>query len=159
MKQALLVLSFALALAIVGTLATAEEDQTWFDLENCSFCKHLGAEKGLMESVRWETHLTDNGVVILTLVPAVHEEAFQRAEKHMQETAAKMGSGEPMHTCGFCQSYGALMMAGVQIENFTGDVARVTLMTSSDESVVKMIHAHAQRTIDEHGKWLAEAKG
>jgi hypothetical protein len=155
MKKGLLVLSCFVALAVAGGLATAEE-QVWFDIENCAFCKHLGHEEGLLSNIRWETHLTANGAVTLTQVPKEYEQAFQRAEEHMQDAATKMGRGEEMHVCGFCESYGKLMMSGVTIESYKGEVARVTLMSSSDEKVIKMIHDHAQKTIDEYTKWAAE---
>ena len=74
----------------------------------------------------------------------------------MEETAKKMHAGEQLHLCGFCQSYGGLMMAGAKFENFKGSFARVTLMTSSDPDVVAKIHAHAERTIAEHEKWMAD---
>ncbi len=156
MKRTMLIVSCAAALAIAGGLATAEDEQTWFDIKNCAMCKHMGNEEGLLDNIRWEMHLMQNGALTLTQIPAEYEDAFKRAEKHMQEAAAKMGSGEPMQLCGFCQSYGNLMMSGVKVESFDGDVARVTVMTSSDPNLVKMIHAHAQKTIDEYGKWLAE---
>jgi hypothetical protein len=154
--RGLLILSCLVALAIAGSLVTAEQEQAWFDIENCALCKNLGNEEGLLQNIRWETHLTANGAVTLTQVPAEYEEAFARAQKHIEETASKMGSGEPMHLCGFCQSYGMLMMSGVKVESFQGEVARVTLMTSSDDKVVEMIHAHAQKTVDAYKKWLAE---
>jgi hypothetical protein len=161
MKQTLGILLCIGALALVVGLVTAEEEhQAWFDLENCAFCKNLGQEEGLLDNIRWETHLIENGAVTLTQVPAEWEEAFERAEKHMAEASARMGSGEPMHLCGYCQSYGKLMMSGVKMESFKGDVARVTLMTSADEKIVQMIHEHAKKTIEEHEKWVAEeAKG
>jgi len=161
MKKALGVLLCIGALALVAGLAPAEEEhQAWFDIENCTFCKNLGQEEGLLDNIKWETHMIENGAVTLTQVPAEWEEAFERAEKHMSEAAAKMGSGEPVHLCGFCQSYGKLMTSGVKMESFKSDVARVTLMTSTDEKVVQMIHEHAKKTIEEYENWIAEeAKG
>jgi hypothetical protein len=74
--------------------------------------------------------------------------------------AAKMQSGEQVPLCGFCTSYGKLMMAGVQMEEIETEFGHISLMTASDPEVVKMIHDHGQHTIDAYDEWqAAEAAG
>ncbi len=155
MKQAMLVLSVLAVLVFVAGVVGAEEESAWFDLDNCAFCKQMSNEEGLIESMSWETHLIENGALTIIVVPESKVEAFERAEKHMHEMGAKIEGGEKMHLCGFCQSYGMLMMSGAKVEKVDGDAARVTLMTSADSEVVKKIQTHAQKTIDEYNKMMA----
>ena len=159
MKKTRVAVCCLLAVAGLAGLVTAEE-QVWFDVGNCAFCKHLGQEKGMLQNLRWETHLIEKGALTITQVPDEYKEAFDRAQEHMQDTAAKMQAGETMHVCGFCQSHGELMMAGINIESIDSDVVIVTLMTSDDEELVARIHAHAEKTMAAYKAWVAEgAKG
>ena len=57
-----------------------------------------------------------------------------------------------------CEAYGKLMAAGVKVQEFKGEAANISLMTSDDPKVVKQIHEMADRTIKEH-KMLMEHKG
>ena len=155
MKQAMLVLSVLAVLVFVAGVVGAEEESAWFDLENCAICKHMANEEGLIESMDWETHLIENGALTIIVVPESKVAAFERAEKQMHETGAMLHGGEKMHLCGFCQSFGMLMMSGANVEKVNGNAARVTLMTSADSEVVKKIQAHAQKTIDEYNKMMA----
>ena len=147
------------ALAVVGSagLITAEETQ-WFDL-TCGICKNMAAEEGLMDNLKWETHLIENGSLSVMQIAKGYQEKMERAHKHMTEAGEKLKSGEQMHLCGFCQSYGKLMMSGVKTEEIDTAAGHISLMTSEDAAVVKQIQAHAQRTIDEYEKWQAESKG
>ena len=81
-------------------------------------CKHMSGEEGLMEHMEWENHLTKDGMMSVTVVGHGYEEAFGRAMANMEATGGKMMAGEKMYLCGFCQSYGGLMMAGANFENF-----------------------------------------
>lgn len=157
-RKAMLLVSVVAVLAVVAGFASAEEETPWFDLHNCAMCKSLSSEEGLLESMQWETHMIENGALSITIIPEAKVEAFERAHKKMEETGMKLQSGEKMHLCGFCQSYGTLMMSGAKIENVAGQAARVSLMTSSDPAVVEKIQAHAKKTIEEYKKWM-EAEG
>ena len=151
----------ATALLILSVPMTfAAQDAPWFDLEKCSMCKHMTAEEGLMEHMEWENLLTKDGMMLVTVVDSKYEEAFHRSMKNMEAEGAKMMAGEELYLCGFCQSYGALHMAGANFENFESDLAYITLATSHDPAVVKIIHDHTQKTIDEYAKMVAaEGKG
>lgn len=156
MKRKTLAVTLLALLALAFGITTAGDEQAWFDLENCTFCKHLGAEKGLMDHIEWETHMVANGTLTVALIDPAYKEAFQRAGKNMQDAAAKMGmGGEPPRLCGFCTSYGKLMMAGAVVEEIESAAAHISLVTSSDPGLVKMIQEHGQRTIDEYAKWSA----
>jgi len=157
-RIALFVLT-VLALA-VGIGSAGDEEKPWFDLTNCSMCKNL-AEEGLIEHLEWENHLIKNGLITVSRVDEEYEEAMKRAEQKMTAVAAKLQSGEQVPLCGFCMSYGKLMMAGVQMEEIESEFGHITLMTASDPELVKMIHAHGQHTIDAYEEWqeAAEAAG
>jgi hypothetical protein len=140
-------------------LAFAAQTELWFDLENCSMCKEMTAEKGLMENMEWENHLTADGMMTVTVVNHGYEEAFARAMKNMEAVGGKMMAGEKLYLCGFCTSYGSLHMAGASFENFETKGGHINLVTSRDPAVVEKIHAHGQRTIDEYDKMVAADKG
>lgn len=161
MKRAMLVLAALVVFGFVAGAVTAEEEMAWFDLTNCSMCKQMANEEGLFENTTWETHLIANGAMSIITVEESHKAAFERAHKNMQEVGMKLHSGEKMHLCGFCQSYGMLMMSGAKVESVEGKISTVNLMTSTDPEVVEKIQAHAQKTIDEYKemKDAEEAQG
>jgi hypothetical protein len=135
--------------------AAVAGDGPWFDLEKCDMCKHMSGEKGLMEHMEWENHLTKDGMMSVTVVAHGYEEAFGRAMANMEAAGGKMMAGEKMYLCGFCQSYGSLMMAGANFENFESAAGHINLVSSRDPAVIAKIHTHGQRTIDEYNKMVA----
>jgi hypothetical protein len=156
MKRAVLLSSVLAVVAIaVVPLAHAEESDNWFDLENCAMCKNLTAEKGLMDNMKWENHVISNGALSITTVAPGYEKALARAMANMEKASKQLQAGETMHLCNFCQSYGALLMAGAKFESVETGVGTIDLMTSSDPAVVGMIQTHAKRTIDEYNKMVA----
>lgn len=132
--------------------AFAAQGEMWFDLENCSMCQSMTQEKGLMENMEWENHLTADGMMTVTVVKKGYEEAFERSMKNMEATGAKLMAGEKLYLCGFCTSYGSLHMAGASFENFQTAGGHINLVTSRDPALVDKIHTHGQRTIDEMAK-------
>jgi len=153
-RTALVFCVFTLA-ALALPLDAAPGTALWFDLENCSMCKHMTAEEGLMEHMEWENHLTTDGMMSITIVAAGYEEAFARSMKNMKATGEKLMTGEKMYLCGFCQSYGGLHMAGANFEHIEAKAGIIELVTSHDPEVVKKIHTHGQQTIDEYNKMVA----
>jgi hypothetical protein len=105
--------------------------------------------------MRWESHPIANGVINIAIVPDQYKAAFASAHKNMEASIAKMQSGEPTHLCGFCQSYGKLMMSGAKVEGFDSDIGHIGVVTASDPAVVAMIQAHFKKTTEEYGKMLA----
>ncbi len=146
---------FCLAL-LVAVGFTNGGEKAWFDIENCAMCKNFAAQEGLMDNVDWETHKISNGMLTVTKIASGYEEKFQKAAMAMQATATELQSGEQMHLCGFCTSYGELMMAGVSSDTIESEIGVIQLVTSNDKAVVKKIHEHAQHTIDAYEVWLAE---
>jgi hypothetical protein len=105
-----------------------------------------------MEHIEWENHMISDGVMTISVVDEEYQDAMERAEKNMEAVGQKMAAGEQLPLCGFCTSYGELMMAGVKIEQFDTKLGAVVLMTSSDPKVVEMIQAHAKHTDEEYEK-------
>jgi hypothetical protein len=148
-------LRYPLALTILMLalpISALAGDTAWFDLENCSMCKNMPAQEGLMEAMEWENHLTADGYMAVTLVAHGYEDKYQAAMTDMQKAGEKMMAGEKMELCGFCQSFGTLVMAGATMEYFETNAGHINLVSSHDPAVVEKIHAHAQRTIDEYAK-------
>ena len=141
--------------AWIATPLPADDDQAWFDIENCGICKNFGAEEGLMDAMKWETHKIENGMLSVMTIDPAYREGFDRANANMGETMAKIHAGESVHLCGFCTSFGSLMMAGANAEEIDTEVGHISLITAADSEVVEAIHAHAQRTIDEYKVWIA----
>jgi len=154
-KRTALVFGVFTLAALALPLAAAPGATPWFDLENCSMCKNMSSEEGLMEHMEWENHLTTDGMMSITIVAAGYEEAFARSMKNMKATGEKLMTGEKMYLCGFCQSYGGLHMAGANFEHIETKAGTIELVTSHDPAIVKKIHAHGQKTIDEYNKMVA----
>jgi len=150
MKQVKMMMVAVTAVALMIPFAAAAGEGAWFDLENCAMCKNMSAEEGLMEHMEWENHLVENGMLSITRVDPAYEDAFKRSMDNMQATGQKLMTGEQMHLCGFCQSYGGLHMSGANFEMIKADAGYIDLVTSGDPKIVAMIHKHGQRTIDEY---------
>ena len=151
-----IVLYAVTALVLVIPVGAVAGETPWFDLEGCAMCKNMVAEEGLMEHMEWENFVVTNGMMSITVVDPDYEEAFERSMAAMEATGMKMMSGEEMYLCGFCQSYGSLHMAGATVENIDTKFGSVSLVTSDDPALVKMIQAHAETTISEYEKMMAE---
>ena len=160
MKRHLLAVVTMLALValVTAVIAGDEGEQPWFDLDNCGMCKPMASEEGLMEHMVWEHHLISNGWMSVTTIAPEYMEAFERVHTAMGKVAEKMGQGEEVHLCGFCQSYMGLALAGANIENVKIGAGYIGLVTSNDAAVVARIQAHAKRTMDEYQKMM-EAHG
>jgi hypothetical protein len=150
MKKALLSIGIALGMATVSIA----QDATWFDLANCEVCKNMSGHEEIMQEVKWEAHPIANGMMSITVVPAKHKELMAKAKKGMDATIKKLEAGEKMNLCGFCQSFGKLKQAGAKFEEINTAGGMVTLITSNDDKVVKMIHEHVKRTNAETKKMM-----
>jgi hypothetical protein len=69
--------------------------------------------------------------------------------------AGSLVSAEQLALCGFCTSYVKLMMAGAKVAQFETKLGSITLMTSTDPEVVKMIQGHGRHATEDYEKVLA----
>lgn len=150
-------------LAFVATAATAQEkpaaEKPWFDMANCSFCKHLVKDTMLLENMTWNHYDISNGVMAVTTVKPEYKAAYLEAMKSMQQVGEDMAAGKvQVQMCGHCENYGKLMMSGANMEYVQTDVADIVLMTSDKPEIVEMIKKFGQRNREELAKWEAEAK-
>ena len=147
-----LICLLAVSVALAG--AASGDEGPWFDLENCTMCQNL---LPVVEHVNWEIHVLRNGMLSVTVVEPAHAEAWAAAHKEMEAVGQKLMAGEQLPLCNFCQSMGAIVMAGAQWENIDSEVAdaEIMLLTSADPKVAEMIQKHAKRTKEEYGKMVA----
>ena len=149
--KSLAVFALVLLLPVGSSLA---EDK-WFDMATCSICKPMAEHPELMESMKWEIHVVENGMIEIASMPPEVKEKMAACHKQMKETIQQIENGANLPCCGFCKSYGSLKMAGANIEEIDGGVGMIALVTSDDPEVIKKIHAHAKKTQEEYKKMLA----
>ena len=162
MKKTLILL--AMVLVALPALAGGNPHKTpsgWFDMENCDFCRHLVADPELLSHCQWETlPIADGMMTVMTVEPA-YAASLAKAGAGIEAVAAKMHSGQLDPTkakmCGYCQSYGQLMAAGVTMETVKGKVAEVTLARSTDPKVVAQMHEVARRNTEEMAIMMGSA--
>lgn len=124
--------------------------ERWFDLKGCGICQHMANQEGLMQHIQCDVHPISQGMVMILTIPAEYVAKMDKAKQEMAATVARLQKGESVPLCGFCMSYGNLMQKGAKLEEFKTPTGVVTLVTSSDPEVIRLIQAHANRTADEH---------
>jgi hypothetical protein len=133
--------------------ASVAEEKPWFDMENCSFCKTLTEDPGLLDNMTWEHHDIANGALSLTMVNDEFKESYLKAQKKMEKLGMEMAGGKAeVHMCGHCEAYGGFMMLGAKFEVVESGAGWIILMTSDKPEVIKKIHEFAQRNRDELAK-------
>ncbi len=149
-----------LVLLIVGLANTRTQAQDkWFDMENCDICKCMAEHQEVMKEMKWDVYPIANGMVMVSVIPEQHRAVMKQAHEQMMKAVARLEKGEPMELCGFCKSYGALMEAGVTIEELDTVGGQITVVTTDDPDLVAKIHAHAKRSRAEHEKMNKEMAG
>lgn len=140
--------------AMAGDLAA---DLLWFDMENCTFCKHITAEEGLMEHMRFEYYEHSKGIISITVVDEDYKVAFARVSKEMEAEGEKMMTSKepPPYMCGHCAGYGEFIMAGVMPEVVSTSQGEMTLWISDNPEMVTKLHTFAKRTTEEYEKMHA----
>lgn len=179
MKRILPLASLTLILTL-GALATADHhekghkdahnDQThsgqahssqadWFNVHKCDICQPIAKHEAMMMSMKWECHKLDNGMLMVTVLPESQVSEFKKAAKEMNGFIAKLEKGlvKPKALCGFCSAFGDLKMAGAKVQKLDTQFGDITIVTATDQAIIKQIHAHADRTVEETKKMLAQA--
>ncbi len=134
---------------VIPAAHVTEAAVPWFDLEHCPICKCMSSQKGLMESMTWETHVVPNGMLSVAVIPADKKDAMAACKKNMMAVIDKVKAGEKMDLCGYCNSYGALEKAGAKKTEIETAAGMISMLTSDDPEVVKKIQDHAKTTIKE----------
>ncbi len=159
MKKSVMLLTAFLLVTAIAVTAGAEEEK-WFDLENCIFCKNLLDDPELMNHLTWEIHEISDGIMIVTTIDPEYRESYNKAEKAIEQVASEMMQGKHMDepVCGYCHNYGALMFKGAKIERIPAETAEIVLIRSDKEELQKEIKAFGERTNEELAKFEAEDK-
>lgn len=138
-----------------SSLHQKKADSAWLDITNCEICKNMSSQEGLMESMKWETHVIPTGMMHFTVVPDEVRPKMDAAEKGMKQTISEIMQGQQKKCCGYCTNIGRLMMAGAKQTSVRTAGGDVMLVTSSEPAVIEMIQAHAKRTKEEYAKMMA----
>ena len=158
MKPSRLLTLAAVILVACSTLVLAQE-KPWFDLQNCSFCKHLTTDPKLMENMTWDHYDISNGVISVTTVNPEFMASYKKAMDEMEKVGAEMTKGKTdVYMCGNCEYYGKMMQAGVKFEYVPTKTGVIVLFTSDKPEVIDMIKKYGQRNREELAKWEAQEK-
>lgn len=132
----------------------------WFDAERCAICEPMAKADNLMQSLEWETHDIDNGMVMVTMVDKPMLEKYQQVCAKMHEKAAKVAAGEVRGAkcCGFCNAFGEVLGSGAKMQQVNTGFGQITIVTADDPAVVEKIHAMSAKTQAEMKK-MAPAAG
>jgi len=148
----------AVALALTLCVAVAQE-QPWFDMKNCAFCKEIDAQPGLMQHMTNEYHNIKGGYLSITHIDPEYQEAFKKAQAGMQKVVADMQStGKMPPMCQHCTKYGEFLHAGAQEQYVHSAFGEIFMMTSSDTAMVTSLQAFSARCGQECEKMKAEMK-
>lgn len=131
---------------------TSRVEQMMAEMATCEICSSMMEHPELMQSVEWETHKIDQGMLMVATVPKEHLEAFRKMSKQweqaIEEVKAASSRGEEVELCTFCGEMGKLMQAGAKHQEVATKHGAVTLVTSDKPEVVKQIHALAEKSIE-----------
>ena len=78
-----------------GSSTSTQTDPAWLDISNCEICKNMSSQEGLMESMKWETHVIPTGMMHFTVVPDEMRPKMEAAEKGMKQTMTEIMQGQP----------------------------------------------------------------
>jgi hypothetical protein len=138
--------------AVAGENAEAP----WFDMENCTFCKHMGANPEMMKAISWEQHAISDGIVCVTTVPDKFLPDYRKAHAAMVAAGEQMEQGGAMPMmCGSCMALGSCFMKGPKQEYVETKHGDVWIMTSDAAELAAELQAWAKRNQEELAKMKA----
>ena len=80
-----------LAMVVAVAAFVVAEDKPWFDLENCSMCKGMMAQEGLMENMTWDHYLTKNGMMSVTTIADGYREKYDASHDRAGSACDDLG--------------------------------------------------------------------
>jgi hypothetical protein len=142
----------ALFLAAASSLAfAATADEAVEEMKKCDVCKVMAADPELMQSMTWECHKIDAGMICVSTVPKENKGKYDAIQAKMEASVAQVkadhAAGKEVHLCSFCQGVGELEQAGAKEETVETQTGSVFLVTAADPAVVSKIHTHADQAI------------
>lgn len=131
--------------------AAAELAKLMQEMATCEICSSAMDHPQLMDTMKWETHKIDQGMLMVATVPQEHLKEFRALTKQWEaaiEKVKKAGMrGDEVKLCSFCGDMGRLMQAGAKQQDVETANGSITLVTAADADVVKAIHALADKSI------------
>ncbi len=152
------------ALLVLGLVSIAvagdTQEKPWFDLQNCAFCKEVGAQPGLLEHMNTEYHNISSGFLSITKIDPEYLSLYEKMKAGMQKMVADMQStGKIPYMCRHCSKYGEFAMAGVKMEEVETGYGIIHMAMSSDSTMVTKLQEFAKRTDVESKKYKEEMAG
>jgi hypothetical protein len=151
MKTFLTVAALATTIALSWTAVAATSDDPMAEMKNCAVCKVMMEKPDLMESMTWECHKVDAGMLCLMSVPKdmkkTYDEIHQKMMENVKAVKAAVALGKEVELCHFCTAMGDLEKAGAKSETIETKTGSIHLVTAADPAVVAKIHAHADEAI------------
>ncbi len=141
-------------LGLVAFAAMAQTEKSWFDMENCGFCKEIVKQPGLMEHMHTDYQNISNGVVSVTNIDDGFWDEYEKAEVGMQKVSEGFQTGQVPPMCGHCMKMGEFFMKGVSMEGVksAGQNCVVFIYQSPDSATVVELQAFGQKSLEEQAK-------
>ena len=136
---------------LAGTAFLIAGERPWFDMQNCVFCKPW-METGLMKVMQDNQYPMSNGVVTVSTVPATRMADYKKVCGQMDALGKRAMSGEKLQMCQSCETMGSFFARGAKMEQIWTKDGSVSMLTSSDSTLVADMQKWAQRNMDERKK-------
>jgi hypothetical protein len=149
--KAYLSLAALLAAAVSSLAYAAAGDDPMAEMKKCAVCKVMVESPELMESMTWECHKVDAGMLCLATVPKdkkkLYDEIHKKMMANVEHVKAEQAAGRDVELCHFCSAMGELEKSGAKEETVDTATGSIYLVTATDPALVAKIHAHADQAI------------
>jgi hypothetical protein len=135
---------FIAALAL--SFCYAADEGSWFDMQNCEYCKHLLEDPQLMNNMTWEHKSISNGMISIAKVQPAYLESYKKARAKMDAVSQRIMGGENVHICNMCKGMLSIQKAGANMNLVESDNVFIAVTTAENPEVVGMIHSWGERT-------------
>lgn len=138
-----------LTLLLTATLfvfTAAANDEPWFDLEKCGFCKAMAGQPGLLDHMKTEYHETKTGIVSVTYIDKEYEPAFAKAQVSMRQVVADKMAGKPVVACKHCTAIGEFYGMGITPETVKSEKCIIVIYSSADPAAVTKLQDFSKKS-------------
>jgi hypothetical protein len=129
----------AILLLALTFVATAADDQPWFDMKKCEFCNKIAAQPGLLEHMTTQYFQLHNGTMSVVHIDHDYQPAFTKAMEAMRPVVQALQAGKPVYTCPHCTTLGEFYMQGIVPDDISSGDDRLEIFTSCDSTIVKKL--------------------
>jgi len=143
----------AMLIAVPTAFLFASDSDSWFDMENCAFCKNFIKDPGLLKNMTWENYNISNGIVSLTTVSDDYKDSYKAAMVQMGEVEKQLQTGAKLQTCNMCREMGDIYIKGAKCDYVETKHGMVSIMTASDPVLVTRLQAWSKRNTEELAIW------